>query len=784
MATTGLQDLLAAGGAASSGATGASASAGKRSLATVNTGDFLQSLSNAVRSLGTRGSGQSGAESGYGRNDDKLGSAYAARPQRSGSASAAANSASSNRAATAGREAQTFGNASSYRAAARSDERSSNAALNRATPTDTANASATASSADADGNAAVEQNDAGREPTELDYVLAMLPFVQTTDPLGQEALNRIAGLTADGVIDPEVLSGLSNDQISELADWALAGAGGLFAAFDPAATPGDTTGAASLLAGDTARPLADFGFGMATQAMTQLQQLQQALAGDATAAGATDATGAPSALSALLSDLGGTGALSQDALAQIADSLRAALQAGQPATNDLAASSLVQSLSGDELAALLNSSLEQSGASALPALPEAVVRSLGVTLLSYSEEPVVEADASDLTRLYSGLTGSNAGLREALLAQSQIAATGNNEPAALQPDLDAATAPTDAEQTAPGAQLAADAALEGAPDLLPAAGTTAGSLKHGVLAQAPETGQATTAQTASAQAQPAAASATAELLSQPANAGAAGDATDAQAAAALPDFADGSAQQDGEGEPSLRDQAALLQAVRASATESAEVSSSGFTATLKASMFQQAADELPGLAPQNAAGVAGAGAASATNVPTSEQHQSADATLRYAQMSENIDRLQKLMQSATSGSGLKSLTMQLTPDELGKIAIRIELRDGAVHATIKTENDAARDMLLSGSDQLRKTLEASGVKLDSFDVSVNRDGYEEPDGRNQAGWQAAQDERNKQQNGATGHGRNANSNGTTDDEASAPAIDGSVLPGGSLNVVA
>ncbi len=776
MSSTGVQDLLSATGSA------ASAGVSVKTVAALDASDFLQSLSNAVRSLGTRSNSVSVTGSDYETGD------FASRSVRSAGQSAAsaaggtsARGASSSHGASGnqgagGQSAGGSGNflrESAFSAGARNSFYSQKDGACTNVAGEEAATDATAGLASGD-----EEDPTAEEPADMDAALAMLPFIAGTDTTGQEALNRIASLTANGVIDGEILSGLSDEQVTQLADWALAGAGGLLPPFGSTA---DMSGLSATTDALTGPALADFGLGRAAQAMTQMQMLQQTL----TAAGATGVSALPAGLTAdglvasgmaaaadmstvpasvpqtaasgavdagslseLLRDLDGTGGLSQAALARIAATVQSGLAAetGAGAATQTV-SQLVQSAPAGQLQMLIDQGLTAEGAQPLPELPEAVVQSLGVTILSSSQ--------GDST-LLSGLD-NNLGLRAALLAQSGATANTPQTPAtAVVEDTHSQAALLSVDTPAP---TTATAGTQVAPEVTAAPVESATAQATLATEQAASTGHAV----------PVTAQADAEapvVQAQP--------AVVAESSSATGDFG-GDA---GSGEQSLRDQAALLQSARQTASDAVVAAGTSFSpasafAREMGSALTSADDSLLELSGNAIGATSSAATAGGTGASPSVP---ADSTVRYAQMSENIDRLQKLLQSAASGSGLKSLTMQLNPEELGKLTINLELRDGAVHATIKTDNDTARDLLLSGSDQLKKTLDAAGVKLDSFDVSVNQEGYDEPDGRNQAGWRAAQEEREKHRNG--GSSRSA-------DVAQAEvAADTGTLPGGALNIVA
>src|SRR5690606_9649412 len=84
-----------------------------------------------------------------------------------------------------------------------------------------------------------------------------------------------------------------------------------------------------------------------------------------------------------------------------------------------------------------------------------------------------------------------------------------------------------------------------------------------------------------------------------------------------------------------------------------------------------------------------------------------------------LDQISRKM----SGMGLKSgeeLSIQLAPENLGKVRISLELKEGVMSARIGVENESVRQAVESNLAGLRESLEASGVKLQGLNVSVDQ----------------------------------------------------------------
>lgn len=100
------------------------------------------------------------------------------------------------------------------------------------------------------------------------------------------------------------------------------------------------------------------------------------------------------------------------------------------------------------------------------------------------------------------------------------------------------------------------------------------------------------------------------------------------------------------------------------------------------------------------------------NVQALARHDSTNPAAMSTMMDqiENIERLAEAMKMANRG-GVKNLTMQLTPAELGKVMLRVESRDGVVNAYLRVEQPDAVSQLGSNLAQLRENLRAAGVIL-------------------------------------------------------------------------
>jgi flagellar hook-length control protein FliK len=68
------------------------------------------------------------------------------------------------------------------------------------------------------------------------------------------------------------------------------------------------------------------------------------------------------------------------------------------------------------------------------------------------------------------------------------------------------------------------------------------------------------------------------------------------------------------------------------------------------------------------------------------------------------------------------LRLQLNPEHLGRMDVRVQAHEGTVSAVIRVEHGAVRDMVESQLAALRTTLADQGIKVDRLEVSVNQQG--------------------------------------------------------------
>lgn len=104
---------------------------------------------------------------------------------------------------------------------------------------------------------------------------------------------------------------------------------------------------------------------------------------------------------------------------------------------------------------------------------------------------------------------------------------------------------------------------------------------------------------------------------------------------------------------------------------------------------------------------------------------------RQAMQPGVMDQIAKKM----SAGGLKNgdeMSIQLSPEHLGKVRVSLEMKDGAMAARISVENDSVRQQVEAGLAVLRDSLENQGIKLQGLEVSVDQrqSSLFNPDGSN------------------------------------------------------
>jgi flagellar hook-length control protein FliK len=85
-----------------------------------------------------------------------------------------------------------------------------------------------------------------------------------------------------------------------------------------------------------------------------------------------------------------------------------------------------------------------------------------------------------------------------------------------------------------------------------------------------------------------------------------------------------------------------------------------------------------------------------------------------------VGRVAKAFQTAHERGG--TLQLRLAPPELGTLRLELTVKDGVMSASLETENQTARRVLLDHLPALRERLAEQNIRVERFDVDVRREG--------------------------------------------------------------
>ncbi len=85
----------------------------------------------------------------------------------------------------------------------------------------------------------------------------------------------------------------------------------------------------------------------------------------------------------------------------------------------------------------------------------------------------------------------------------------------------------------------------------------------------------------------------------------------------------------------------------------------------------------------------------------------------------NLKDLNKEISTLALKGGKKIIQFQLTPENLGKLDIRLEVVNKTISATIKVDNEATQQLVQNSLEGLKATLNQSGVQYNSLNVSLS-----------------------------------------------------------------
>ena len=68
--------------------------------------------------------------------------------------------------------------------------------------------------------------------------------------------------------------------------------------------------------------------------------------------------------------------------------------------------------------------------------------------------------------------------------------------------------------------------------------------------------------------------------------------------------------------------------------------------------------------------------------------------------------------------GTYQIRIEMRPPELGRVDMRVEMRDGVIHASIHTEHAQTADLVRAALDDLRARLDADGMRSGQLTVDA------------------------------------------------------------------
>jgi flagellar hook-length control protein FliK len=93
---------------------------------------------------------------------------------------------------------------------------------------------------------------------------------------------------------------------------------------------------------------------------------------------------------------------------------------------------------------------------------------------------------------------------------------------------------------------------------------------------------------------------------------------------------------------------------------------------------------------------------------------------------ERLVRLDELRPRSVHDGG--DMRLELSPDGLGPIEVRVSVRDDAVHASLVAQHDHAREALELHRPALEAALGRSNLRLEGFTVGLGEHGQNAPGG--------------------------------------------------------
>lgn len=96
--------------------------------------------------------------------------------------------------------------------------------------------------------------------------------------------------------------------------------------------------------------------------------------------------------------------------------------------------------------------------------------------------------------------------------------------------------------------------------------------------------------------------------------------------------------------------------------------------------------------------------------------QQAQVTVPANQFAEQMDKFLVKQFKLTSGNGISEANINLHPEHLGEVQIRLTIQNGVLNAQFVAHNEAAKELLENQMAQLRGTLQNQGIQIERVEV--------------------------------------------------------------------
>lgn len=98
--------------------------------------------------------------------------------------------------------------------------------------------------------------------------------------------------------------------------------------------------------------------------------------------------------------------------------------------------------------------------------------------------------------------------------------------------------------------------------------------------------------------------------------------------------------------------------------------------------------------------------------------------LRIVSASKIIKEISNLAESRIS----RNVVLKLTPEDLGKVKISMDVSNNRVHLNVEVENDTVKNLIHTNSAELKQSLAQNGLQLNSLNISLSQS--EQKSGKN------------------------------------------------------